>query len=194
MSLFYEKDFLEIIGNKEKSNKERYEEFKKFIFLKGFGDKEQEYSLFQKFFNYFFELESEIFEIEWQQYQDYNDNWLYFDIQSIIINQYLYLSTFGLEENLDEIWEYKFDSDANENIDDWEKWYSELENENKHLRESIDELVIFLKGLYDSYGVYYFIYLFGRRAKVKISKKGIEIDSENIDYLDGDYYDKRIDI
>ncbi len=194
MSLGYNVSLKELFENDTKTTTEKYEEFKSYIFRKGYGDRIQELSLFKNFFEYFFLTQKVVFEIEWHQYQDYNDNWLYFDIQNLKVNQYLEISVFELNDSIEEIWDYSFDKFTEENVSDWAKWYEKLNKETQEIRQEIDKIIVFLKALYDSYGAYYLIYLFGRRARVKITKEGIEIDNENIDYLSGDEFDKIINI
>ncbi len=182
MSYSYHRNYLDIINSQE-TVEERFKELKYYLHRKGYGDKTQELSFIKEFFSSFFDHQQEIFEVQWQQYQDYNDNWLYYDIQELVINQYLHISFGGFDYAESDVWKYDFDRDVStkESISDWTEFYKDLLEKHNYLRPNIDKILIFLRALYDYYGRYYFIYLFGRRAKVKISKKGILIDNENVE-------------
>jgi hypothetical protein len=186
MSSNYHKRYQDII-NGSGSNEERYNELKSYLHKKGYGDREQELKFVSGFFSELFNIQNDIFEIQWQQYQDYNDNWLYFDIQELKLNQYLYVNFSGFDFADSDIWEYEYDRSVThtEKVDDWSKFDQSIQEEHKHLRQHTDNILIFLRALYDYYGRYYFIYLFGRRAKVKITKEGILIDNENVELAGG---------
>ncbi len=186
MSYSYHKNYLEII-NGQGTIDEKYKELKHYLHRKGYGDQAQELSFITEFFAHFFNQQHDVYEIQWQQYQDYNDNWLYFDIQELVINQYLHVTFGGFDYAELDVWEYGFDSDdlENQSVAQWSVFYNDLSEKHEHLRPNIDKILIFLRALYDYYGRYYFIYLFGRRAKVKISGNGILIDNENVDLEGG---------
>lgn len=167
----------------DKTSKEKYEELKYHFRNKGYGDRNEELSFFKEYFSHFFEMQFDVFQVEWQQYQDYNDNWYYYDINELKVNQYLDIHFECFDDKDEKDWKYGFHKAGfeDEKSDDSSKFYSKLEKENNHLRNQIDKVFIFLRALYDYYGGYYFIYVFGSRAKITISKEGIIIDNENIE-------------
>jgi hypothetical protein len=175
-----ERSFIELLEDSDKSSSELYKELKYSFRNKGYGNRKEELSFFKEFFSLFFEKQYDVFQVEWVQYQDYNDNWYYYDIQELKINQYLDIHFSGFDDRDENNWDYIFtgsDSGVGD-IDDIRKYHAKLEREYKHLRKHVDKLFVFLRCLYDYYGGYYFIYVFGSRAKVSISKDGINIDSD----------------
>lgn len=178
-----EKDLKDMLEDQDKSSQALYEELKYSFRNKIYGNRKEELAFFKTFFSFFFEKQYEVFEVEWQQYQDYNDNWYYFDIKVVKINQYLDLSFSGFDDADESAWKYIFTSSMeNQNWEEKQKLHAQLERENNGLRVHIDKVFVFLRALYDYYGGYYFIYVFGDRAKVTISKNGMTIDNENLDW------------
>jgi hypothetical protein len=171
---------------------------------KGFGDNHQELkfiSLFlQKVFSTYHQLES----FTWSQYQDYNDNYLEFNLENFYVNKIYEMEAYGFNSwDTDEEWMYFFDCQEkfnsmigeNENCTDeyWDnlrKYHSELQVELAPVKKATDCILVFFKALLEYYKPYYFIYVFGRRATVVVTKQGITIDNINIDYIDGDSWDK----
>lgn len=183
MAQSIEQALVEILEEEGKSSQVLYEELKYNFRNKVYGNRKEELSFFKTFFSLFFEKQYEIFEVEWQQYQDYNDNWYYFDIKSVKVNQYLNLHFSGFDDADESAWKYIFTSSMeNKNWEEQQKFHAKLERENNGLRVHIDKVFVFLRALYDYYGGYYFIYVFGDRAKVTISKDGMTIDNENLDW------------
>ncbi len=174
---------IEMLEDEEKSSQELYEELKYSFRNKVYGNRDEELAFFKTFFSLFYEKQYEVFEIEWLQYQDYNDNWYYFDIKSVRVNQYLDHHFTGFDDADEKAWKYVFMTSLSEitDFDERKKAFAKLEKENQGLRKHIDKVFVFLRALYDYYGSYYFIYVFGDRAKVTISKDGMTIDNENVE-------------
>lgn len=166
-------------------------------YKKGYGDQRQELEFFKHFFHQVFKIYPECIAFEWNQYQDYNDNYLYFDLELCKINYSIEVHTEGFDDlQHDATWDYSFDDETywkskNETIES-SKIYDAIQHKYNYLRPVTDIIMAFLKACYDFYKPYYFIYLFGRRANVKITRQGISINAENINYLNGDYHDKQL--
>lgn len=174
------------------------------LLQKGFGDREQELEFISKFlkkvFNNYHQLES----FSFTQYQDYNDNYLEFTLENFYVNVKYHIEVYGLHfSNIDEDWSYRFSCEENwerliennkklseEDWLNWERSEEELQKQLAPIKKATDCILVFLKALYDYYKPYYFIYVFGRRATVTITKQGIEINNNEINYIDGDSWDK----
>ncbi|MFS4483375.1 hypothetical protein ACKGJY_10175 [Hyunsoonleella sp. 2307UL5-6] len=172
----------------------------------GYGDQHQELEFIKRFFQQVFKNYPQLEALEWHQYQDYNDNYMCFDLHSFLVNKKFYFmlggldwfdiedwkfSFMGLQEDNHKFWEGK----DNTSVKDWETWKEKeaaIQLKCTPLIEPLNLIIAFLKSLYDFYKPYYFIYVFGRRAKVEITKKGIRIDTENIYYEDDKSTDFRI--
>lgn len=167
----------EIFEESDLSPKDTTEEIQVLFKNKGYGNRTEELSFLKNFFSRFFEVQYHVFQIDWNQYQDYNDNWYYYDLHDVKINQYINAFYFSFD-NEDESWNYHLDipdsGDKSKNND-------KLKRELKILRNQIDKVFCLLKALDEYYGGYYFIYVFGSRAKISISKDGISIDKEDIE-------------
>lgn len=81
--------------------------------------------------------------------------------------------------------------DSTSRIDIFEK----VKTETAWLKKPVQTILVFLKALYEHYRPYYFIYVFGRRAKVYTTIYGIKIDS-SVDNLlmDGPYWDAQLNV
>lgn len=180
MSISLIESCVKLIDETDKSSQERYDELRYYFRNKGFGDRNEEMGFFRDFFSHFFKSQFKVFEVEWQQFEDYNDNWYYYDIKEVKINQYLNLWFTGFDDTGEEAWKYTFNQIGFKGERNRE-YFAKLEKENNELRSHIDKVFIFLRALYDHYGGYYFIYVFGTRAKVKVTGSGIEIENEFID-------------
>jgi hypothetical protein len=195
-----------IVSNNSLLPEKRVIEMSYFLGDKGYGDNKQELQFIASFFKTIFQNHNELESFEWSQYQDWDDQGLYFDLQSYIINDKLTIGesfmgfedapsyTFNPEINLN----YGFSSKEHDDIEfpdtesGWEKYAEFFDNFQEQLAPTkvvVDYVLIFLKSLYEHHRPYYFIYLFGRRARVKITRLGVEITHNDIDYSDGDSYD-----
>ncbi|MBP7478097.1 MAG: hypothetical protein KA797_06200 [Chitinophagales bacterium] len=183
--------------------KTRVDEVIEFIANKGYGDREQEMEFISTFFQLVFKNHPELTSFEWCQYQDYNDSFLYFDLEYFLVNSKYNIDVYGFQmwdEEEDWMYYFKVEEIHNEtnnnnalNIstidDDWETEREQLQIQTKSIKLATDCILVFLKALYDYYKPYYFIYIFGRRATVCITSLGIEINNTDIKYIDGEKYD-----
>lgn len=160
---------------------------------KGFGDREQELSYLANFFKKVFENYTELKSFQWSQYQDFDDNYLYFEITNYQINDRYVIDIYSFNNWPRSNWNFSFnllDENKEQNIEKFEKRFKKLQKELHHLKQPIIILIFFLKSLYDFYGPYYYIYVFGRRATVKITGKGINIKTDKAYSIKGDKFDK----
>ena len=165
---------------------------------KGYGDREQELAFVAGFFKEIFAQFPQLTSFAWSQYQDYNDEYYHFDLESYQVNGIYEVDIFGFDWwNENEDWNYRFDYDESKEaltlkqdlyaaVKDWDARNKQVQQETQHLREPVDAMIIFLKACYDFYKPFYFIYLFGRRANVIVTAKGITVDTEEINYIDGE--------
>lgn len=200
-----------IVTNKSLSPKDRIIEMSVFLGDRGYGDHKQELQFISDFFKTIFSNHDVIYLFEWNQYQDWSDQGLHFDLESYKINDNLTINetfmgfndapnyTFNVDIDLD----YRFsnrdhdDLDIPDNETGWKKFeefFDIFHKETVPLKVIVDYILIFLKSLYEHHRPYYFIYLFGRRAKVRITRAGIEINNNEIDYSDGSHYDSEYKI
>jgi len=172
----------------------------------GYGDQQQELEFIKRFLGQVFKNHPQLEAFEWHQYQDYNDNYMSFDLQSFKVNNNYELSVSGLDWFDETDWNFMFynlnqeeefcedkDSEFETDWRLWEQYDAEIQKKCEPLRAPINLIIGFLKSLYDFYKAYYFIYVFGRRAKVEVTQKGIHIDHHNINYEDdkaNDFYIK----
>lgn len=201
-------EIFSIANDKNILPKYRVERMKSCLLHKGFGDKEQELFFISEFFKHVFKKHSALISIEWSQYQDYNDEYLHFDLESYRVNEKYDMDVFGFDWwNDDQNWEYRFEDETiwdsftkdkkmhdKSEWEEWDKVYQELQEQLKPVKLATDCILSFLKVLYDYYKPYYFIYVFGRRARVKVTKDGIEISNIDVNYINGDSYDSEFKI
>jgi|GEM_PF-2988060 len=169
---------------------------------KGYGDREQELGYISSFFREVFARFPVLTSFEWNQYQDYNDEYYAFDLEAIKANDQYDVDVGGFNWFREEDWNYGFDwnnaweqrqvPDAKPRYqqDGYFEAWEQLQQDLAPLKSATDVIVVFLKALYDHYRPYYFIYVFGRRARVRITRAGLAIDNRNIDYVDGDQDDR----
>lgn len=188
-----------IISDNSISLSERIEKMSVYLGNKGYGDLNQEIRFISDFFKFIFSKYDLIHSFQWSQYQDYSDQGHHFDFESIKINEIFDIDFSGFEDapnykfnpNLDLSYSF-YTKELNSSIyfekigsDRYRELFEELQTDNIKLKAIINYILIFFKSIYEHHRPYYFIYLFGRRAKVKISRMGIEINNDEIDYSDG---------
>lgn len=187
---------------------ERIKRMSVYLSNKGYGDLNQEIKFISDFFISIFMNHNELTSFGWSQYQDYSDQGLHFDLESYKINDEISLDFSGFENAPSHI----FDSSINLNYSLYsrdlnysEYWnyvgieaYSEIFNQyqldSTPIKKVIDYILIFLKSIYEHHRPYYFIYLFGRRAKVNITAKGITINNDEIEYSNGNSNDTELNL
>lgn len=195
-----------IVSNNSLSPKDRILKMSDYLGNKGYGDYKQELQFISDFFKTIFTKHEEIKSFEWSQYQDWSDQGLHFDLESYKINEKLtiYETFMGFENAPD----YTFNPDINlnyffNNIDfedielpeteegwnEYSLFYDNFHKSTESIKVVVDYILIYLKSLYEHHRPYYFIYLFGRRGKVKITRTGIEINNDEINYYNGSSYD-----
>jgi len=200
-----------IVSNNSHLPSDRVLQMSVYLGDKGYGDNFQELQFISDFFKTIFLNHKVLHSFEWCQYQDWSDQGLYFDLKSYIINENLTINHnfYGFENapnynfnsnfNLD----YNFLNSEHDNIElpdneiGWERYKEFFDNYQKSLEPLklvVDYILIFLKSLYEHHRPYYFIYLFGRRSKVRITRSGIEIFNNEVNYLDGNSYDNKFNI
>jgi hypothetical protein len=114
---------------------------------------------------------------QWKQLQDYNDEYMVFDLDSFVVNEASTISIYGFNWLYDDSWDFVlFDVNEEDSLIVHKLRSNFSINELiTPLREPVMAIIIFLKAHYDLYKPYYFIYLFGFRSVVHISSKGITI-------------------
>jgi hypothetical protein len=200
-----------IVTNQSLLPKEKITELSVYLGSKGYGDNKQELQFISDFFKTIFSNHDVINSFEWCQYQDWSDQGLHFDLETYKINDNLSIDeTFmGFENAPNYTFDPNIDLDyrfSNRDYDDlelpdteagWQKFtdfYDVFHKETAPLKVVVDYILIFLKSLYEHHRPYYFIYLFGRRAKVRITRAGIEIINNEIDYWNGSQFDSEYHI
>ena len=190
---YFVEDLITIIDYQKWPFEKRIEEAISFLNEnKGFGDADQETTFFIEFFKVFFKTQSAINKVQWQQYQDFNDADYDYNLSNLRFNEIedwnkvdlpfffssslrRFVATLGYEH-------YPVFSKGFELIK------TDIHPADVNIIETFKRyaawIYIFLSALKKVYGEYYFIYLFGRRANVTVTTKGIVIDNENIIYED----------
>ncbi|HPH99775.1 MAG TPA: hypothetical protein PK772_05565 [Chitinophagaceae bacterium] len=187
-------EIFEIANNTKFSLQERVQKLIYYYQVnRGYGDRESELDFFKHFFQQIYNQYPRFLSIEWYQYQVYNDNYLFFDLNNLRINQCIDPGiNFDFWDD-EEDYNYEF-CDAEFYLDgnnrDIIKLINTTQAKYSYLRPATDAILVFLKACYDFYKPFYFIYLFGRRAHVQITQEGISTNAEDIKYDNGNSYDK----
>ncbi len=151
-------------------------------------------------FRYFFAHNPLIESMQWEQGSYFNDNFCFYDLEDLRFNKVFGYSYNGFTADGWSInsklskdqfnWNFEiYDEDAvevieNKYFDDNEKyndtWYNlevaALHKTGELYKNWITYITIFLKALYNHYGYYYYIYLFGREAKIHVNIERISIE------------------
>jgi hypothetical protein len=142
---------------------------------------------------YFMEQSKVVHSIQWHHCNDYNDNFSYFDFEDFTINDYVScgysfftncgwsLNSIAASDKFD--WNFELDNHTEEeklNMADAD--YGEkadaIRNSLKIYRPQTTAFFIFFKALFDHYGYFYYIYVFGRRATILINNDEMQIAIE----------------
>lgn len=211
------KNAFEIAENESMLPHQRVDALSEFFGHRGYGDRSQELQFVGVFFQQVFNKYPQLLSFEWKQYQDWKDQGLLFDLTDYKINENynfgyyvgfenapnytIYdnqvklnyeLRSQTLDDEFDDFFMSTNEQERANGIEDYNRKYEELQTSLAPIRKPIDIILIFLKALYEHHRPYYFIYLFGRRALVKVTGVGITIENEDNNDWQEQYYDREL--
>ena len=204
-------DILRLLENPPKDIGEQIENAKNIFLRKGYGTPELELKFLH---NIFLRIQSEhpgFQSFAWTQYNDFNDNCFYFNIEDFIVNHNLYVSTeidydykfypknaidlrmdisaIDYDQDLAEMRQLKtfdFDLDGPYNqIKSINAYMEYAKIKYQHLEVPCQKMLVLLKLLEINCSIYYFLYTLGNGVKVSFDAEGVTVTKLQANQMGG---------